>query len=334
MDSGLSSRDYLAVIDRQVAAFRSCQIASGVIIDPVEKIEWQYSTPCYALSAALLAASGYNTDPGLLESGVRAMSASVDEMCEYRTAHNHGEFFIQPVMLALDLYRNLVPAKQISEWKKKLSTIDPYKLYPDNLRKRKICYNHNVVALAGEYLRAKQGMVQDTEFLETHLEHQSQYLTTLGMYKDPAVPIVYDEFSRQFLASLLCEGYSGPKSDFYRDRLCKGAWTSLFMLSPSGECPTGRRSAQHIWNEAQSAVTYEIYATQYARHGRLAEAGAFKRAAHLSLSCIRRWLRPDGSGYVVKNRYPPEAHHGYERYSAITVQPTGLLADGRRLAPF
>ena len=90
-DTGLTSRDYLAVIEGQVAAFRSCQIESGVIIDPVEKIEWQYSTPCYALSAAILAASRHNVDPGLLESGVRAMSASVDEMCEYRTAHNHGE---------------------------------------------------------------------------------------------------------------------------------------------------------------------------------------------------------------------------------------------------
>jgi len=95
---------------------------------------------------------------------------------------------------------------------------------------------------------------------------------------------------------------------------------SLFMQSPSGECPTGGRSAQHIWNEAQTAVTCEIFAAQYARHrdapGALARAGAFKRAAHLSLRSIERWLRPDGSGFVVKNRYPIEARHGYERYSA------------------
>jgi hypothetical protein len=136
------------------------------------------------------------------------------------------------------------------------------------------------------------------------------------MYRDPNVPIVYDEFSRQFLASILAEGYRGPMFETYRDALWKGAWTSLFMQSPFGEAPTGGRSAQHIWNEAQSAVTYEIYAAQYARHGKTAEAGAFQRAAHLSLRCIERWIRPDGTGYVVKNRYPIEAQHGYERYSA------------------
>ena len=63
-------------------------------------------------------------------------------------------------------------------------------------------------------------------------------------------------------------------------------------------------------------VTYEIYAAQYARKGKSAEAGAFKRAAHLSLSSMQRWLKSDGTAYVVKNRYPPEARHGYERYSA------------------
>jgi len=47
--TGLSGRDYLAVIDAQVAVFRKHQDAVGAIIDPIEKIEWQYSTPCYAL---------------------------------------------------------------------------------------------------------------------------------------------------------------------------------------------------------------------------------------------------------------------------------------------
>ena len=311
--SGLTAKDYLKIIDGEVAYFRKCQDASGAIIDPVEKIEWQYSTPCYALSVALLAAMGYDRDPEVLASGVRAMSCSVDEMHEYRCAQNHGEFFIQPIVLALDLYRGHVPDEQIEGWKKKLAEIDPYKLYPDNLRRKEKCYNHNIVALAGEYLRPNA----DKDFIETHLAHHKQYFNELGMYRDnPGLPMVYDEFSRQYLASILCEGYHGPSLDFYRKNLWRGAWTSLFMQSPFGECPTGGRSAQHIWNEAQCCVTYEIYAAQYARKGKPAEAGAFKRAAHLSLSSMQRWLKPDGTCYIVKNRYPPEARHGYERYSA------------------
>lgn len=336
--TGLMAEDYLSVINGQMAVFRRCQDASGAIIDPVMRIEWQYSTPCYALSVALLHASGYNLDPGLLESGVKAMELSVKEMHEYRCAHNHGEFFAQPVMLALDLFEPFLPKEKSAEWRVKLADLDSYKLYPDNLQRKKTAYNHNLVALAGEYLRAKQGWPIDTNFFNTHLEHQRQYFTDLGMYKDPNVPMVYDEFSRQFVTTILCEGYGGSASptphsalrpptpldtrpcSFYRDRLWKGAWMSLFMQSPFGECPAGGRSAHHIWNEAQMAVTYEIYAAQYARHKdapqAMAKAGAFKRAAHLSLRCIGRWLRPDGSGYIVKNRYPIEAKHGYERYSA------------------
>ncbi|HEX2988591.1 MAG TPA: hypothetical protein VHS06_10530, partial [Chloroflexota bacterium] len=313
--SGLRNSDYLRLIQKQVKAFRPCQDSTGAIIDPVQKIEWQYSTPCYALSVALLASTGYDRDPELLASGIKAMSCSVDEMHEYRCAHNHGEFFIQPVMLALDLYAKIVPTER---WKQKLRTLDPYKLYPDNLRRKKVCYNHNVVALAGEYLLIKDGLDGDQAFFDEHMAHQRVYISRRGMYKDqdPNNPIVYDEFTRQFIDSILVEGYSGPDRDFYCDGMWRGAWTSLFMQSPFGECPAGGRSAQHIWNESASAVTYEIYAAQYARKGRMAEAGAFKRAAHLSLRCIERWYRPDGSGYVVKNRFPIEARYGYESYSA------------------
>jgi hypothetical protein len=49
-------------------------------------------------------------------------------------------------------------------------------------------------------------------------------------------------------------------------------------------------------------VIFESYASAYAKAGRMGAAGAFKRAAHLSLLSIKNWIRPDGSGYIVKNR--------------------------------
>lgn len=95
------------------------------------------------------------------------------------------------------------------------------------------------------------------------------------------------------------------------------AWMSLFMQSPFGELPTGFRSSHHIWNEAEQCVIFEIYASEYAKLGYTKEAGAFKRAAMLSLGSISQWIREDGSGYIVKNRYPKEARHGYEKYSVL-----------------
>jgi hypothetical protein len=290
-ESGITGKDYLRIIDGEVGFFRKCQDATGAIIDPVEKIEWQYSTPCYALSVALLHATGYNGDRKLLESGLRAMDHSVDDMHGY-VAHGHGEFFIQPVMLAFDLYGNVASAERVREWRRKISAIHPYELYPDNLHRKTKCYNHNVVALAGEYLRAKAGLKADADFFETHMAHHTQYMTPLGMYLDAAEdpPLVYDEFTRQYLSSILLEGYIGASYRPFRDALWRGAWTALFMLSPHGEIPTGGRSAQHIWNEASAVVTHETYAAQYARQGKLEEAGAFKRAAHLAAKSIERWL--------------------------------------------
>lgn len=317
--SELDNSEYLKQIERQIRAFYACQDkASGAIIDPVYKIEWQYSTPCYALSIGLLAKTGYLKDEIFLESGIKALDCSVNEMYENRCAHHHGEFFIQPIMLALDLYQNLVSVAQMTLWYEKMAEIDPYMLYKDNLKLKKHCYNHNVVALSGEYLRLKKNINSHSEFFNIHLKHQQQYMSDFGLYVDNKTnpPMVYDEFTRQFLASILAEGYKGECFNFYSNKLYMGAWTSLFMQSPYGEVPTGGRSAQHIWNEAAATVTYEIYASQYAAQGKKKEAGAFKRAAHLALKSIGRWKREDGSGFIVKNRFPVEAMHGYERYSA------------------
>ena len=317
--TGIDNVEYLKLIDKQIRAFYAYQDqTTGAIIDPVYKIEWQYSTPCYALSIGLLAKTGYLKETYLIESGIKALDCSVNEMYENRCAHHHGEFFIQPIMLALDLYQELVPDAQMMKWEKKISTVDPYLLYKDNLKCKKYCYNHNVVALSGEYLRIKKGICKDLNFFDIHLKHQLQYFSDFGLYIDNETnpPMAYDEFTRQFIASILVEGYNGECFYSYAKKLHTGAWTSLFMQSPHGEVPTGGRSAQHLWNEAAAAVTYEIYATQYANIGAKAKAGAFKRAAHLALKSIGRWQREDGSGFIVKNRFPIETMHGYESYSA------------------
>jgi hypothetical protein len=90
---------------------------------------------------------------------------------------------------------------------------------------------------------------------------------------------------------------------------------SLLMQAPNGDAPCGGRSAHHQWNEAQQAVTFESWASRFARRGDTAAAGACKRGASHSLFSIGRWTRPSGELWVVKNRLDPAARHGYESYS-------------------
>ncbi len=324
----LTREDYLRIIVGEVAVFRRYQDRRGRIIDPVLRREFQYATPCYAMAATLVAKCGLG-GPDMLESAALAMDAAVLEIRTYRT-HRHGDFFTYPVMRALDLFEGLVAEERMVSWTNKLAKANPKRLYRDFLGRRyrhpfrngqlfgrqRDCSNWNVAGLSGEYLRAKRGLSEGFEFTEKHLAYQRRHFTELGMYRDPGCPLAYDQFPRHFLTSILHLGYQGPHAEDYQELMQRGAWTSLFMQSPLGEAPVGHRSAQHIWNEAQSAVIYEIYASQNAHAGRLAEAGAFKRAARLALASIHRWLRPDGSGYVVKNRYPIEKRHGYETYSS------------------
>ena len=89
-------------------------------------------------------------------------------------------------------------------------------------------------------------------------------------------------------------GYNGANSSMYWELNQRGAWVSLLMQSPWGELPTGGRSSQHQWNEAVSCVTYEYWARHYATQGNASAAGAFKRAAALSLNSLKRWKRPTG----------------------------------------
>jgi len=136
-----------------------------------------------------------------------------------------------------------------------------------------------------------------------------------GMYRDPFVPMAYDMFPRHFLAAILERGYNGKSRAELAELLERGNWTSLLLQSPLGECPTGGRSAQHQWNEAQQCVAFEIWASRKRREGDTVAAQAFKRAARLSLESIRRWVRPSLELNIVKNAMDPAARHGFETYS-------------------
>ena len=112
----------------------------------------------------------------------------------------------------------------------------------------------------------------------------------LGLYNEKGNPLPYDGFSRHYLSGMLQRGYDSFLHTTYRDILWRGAWTSLFMQSPFGELPTGYRSSHHIWNEAEQAVIFEIYASAYAKAGKKPEAGAFMRSEAKRTAPAMRWM--------------------------------------------
>lgn len=315
-ETGLNKDNYLLLIEAQVKAMLKYQDKEGRIIDPIEKVEKYYTTPCYAHAVSVLVASStIEKNSQLALSGMKALDIALTDMVNATVNGNHGDFYTWPVMLAYKCYKEFADENRLNSWNKKLSTINIKKLYAFYNKERNL--NWILVHASGEFLRASENFTS-MEYAERMIKFQLENFTNLGMYDEHGNPLAYDIFARHYLNGMLQYGYKGEHYLTLKNNLWKGAWTSLFMQSPFGELPTGNRSSHHIWNEAEQCVIFEIYANAYAKSGKLKEAGAFKRAAMLSLKSMQNWVREDGSGYIVKNRFPIEKKHGYERYSVHT----------------
>ena len=310
--SGLNRREYLRPADGIVRFFATSQDQRGAIIDPYEKKERQYATPAFACAAAVLYASGYNRE--LWPQCLKAMDAATSDLAAGKAADGHADFFTVMLMHAYHVLRHHAPQARLAEWRQNLTRIVPERIYRSQPSGERI-NNWNLVAVSGEWMRHRAGLSADTRWVEASLARQMNEFTPYGMYCDPNDPLAYDHFARYYVVNLLEQGYDGQHAAALDELMERGAWSSLFMQSPHGELPCGGRSAHHQWNEAEQAMTYEVYARKFARRGDRAAAGAFKRAAHLALRSIGRWVRPSGELWVVKNRFDPALRHGYESYS-------------------
>lgn len=119
--SGVTVKDYLSLVERQINSIKKYQNAEGRIEDPVEYRYDYYATPCYAHSVAALFISGQCTDIDLLHSGWQAMDCALADLIRCRpmrnpTNLNHYDFFTFPLMLAFHLYKKVSPEDRIRHW--------------------------------------------------------------------------------------------------------------------------------------------------------------------------------------------------------------------------
>ena len=307
--------DYLKMVDGIVRHFARYQDASGAIIDPYAHREIQYSTPSYALAAAMLVHSGLR--PELLKSASRALGRSIEALAMHSASDRTGDFFIYPTMAAYRLLRDRVDLSTRQNWERDLRKIDPDLAYSDRIGLgQPDVMNWNSNAILGEYLRSRYGFT-DGAFVARYLDAQMPRFTPAGLYRDPGFPPVYDAAARFNFLMLLEEGYGGPHRAALETLLYRGAWASLLMQSPNGDFPVGGRSAGHVWNDAMQCAAFEIWARRLAGTNPV-EAAAFKRAAHLAAVSAHRWLLPSGEFTVTKNFFDPARRFGYEQYSFVS----------------
>jgi hypothetical protein len=329
--TGLVRADYLKLIAGNVGFWIRHQNQAGAIIDPHGNRERQYSTPAFALASALLVSEAGRND--LLDASTRAMSWATHSLATGKAAEGHGDFFVPMLIHARRVLKDRVAPQTLADWDKDLQSIVPEKVY--NMRLKGM--NWNIVSSSGELLRRQDGLVKPDQsdaqwaYLEDRMaDHARQYFTDFGMYADPGVPMVYDLFARLWLDDMMASGaYEGKSSDTVRRFLRHGGLSTLLLVSPSGEWPTGGRSALHNWAEAAAVVICEIHSRQWSKAGHPEIAGAFKRVAHLSFQSMQRWQRPSGELWIIKNRHQPEKRFAFERYShhsQYNLLPMAMLA--------
>lgn len=320
--TGLGRADYLALIASEVDFWKSHQDANGAILDPYSREEIQYSTPAFAHAAAALAA--WHDRKDLIEPAAKALDWSTLRLSERKAANSHEDFYGPMVAHAMNLLKPLVPSDRYAKWAKAIESIDPWKTY----RKAPGSMNWNVVSACGEELFELMGLTRGGDYVEMSLAAQGVHFTSPhGLYVEG--PMAYDLFPRMYMSDIIASGYDGNLRPEIEEMLRRGAITSLFMQSPWGELPAGGRSAHHQWNEAEQCAVFEIFGAAAARDGDDELAGVYKRAAHLALRSMQRWVRPSGEMQIVKNWVDPKDRHGYEPYSSHTqynLLPMSMLA--------
>jgi len=327
-NTGRTKADYLQTISGVVQYTRTLQNATGHVIDPFRELETQYATPCFAFACATVWAQGL--DATLLPNCTSALTAATTELATHSCADGHCVFFMKPVMFAYRLFKKAaVDPALFAVWDANLEAMNPWIDFgfPAN--------NWGLVGAAGDLLRT-QLITQfgNTSWADAMMASQFTapdvytQITPNGLYQDHSGtgglnPLPYDTFPTSgYLTMLLREGYDGTFAPFLRELTRRAALSHLLMQSPFGEIPTGGRSSQHQWNEAVSALAFEIAASEAHERGDDAQACVFKRAAHLAGESVARWQRTSGpysgSLSIIKNFFDPAERWGYEGYSFLT----------------
>ncbi len=187
---------YFDTISSIVSFFGSSQSECGAILDPTDAREWFYSTPCFALAAAVLVKHGRED---LRPSAERAVEWASVRLALGSAPDGHSDFFTVYLLLADELLRSDAEPSRRKQWQRALHSIDPARIYQDSLGKGRVPGNWSALNIAGEFLRFRAGLGGDRRWWESHLPFHLDRFDRLGLYGDGDAadhPTAYDPVAR------------------------------------------------------------------------------------------------------------------------------------------
>jgi hypothetical protein len=318
----VSSSEYLDAIEGVCRFTARQQDTQGAVIDPFLSQEHQYSTPYFAFAVGALVHAGRASD--LLENGVRAMDHATECFAKGDDGipDQHGEFFLASLPGSLELYRDHVPAERLELWRSRMMTAKERVI-------RGGMNNWRTYAMKGEWLRAKLGLAarEQTESFIENAWLRAEQRDRIAKDKwncyedhgtDPESHAV-EAVGRGNLLALIEAGYDGKSREEMRRFVERGTAVTLLLQDPTGQCPPGGRTDDHVFNDVLYQLCFEVMAERAMRTGDTALAGQYRHAAMLSFKSIGRWRRNDekwsGSYYVTKNHFDPARRVGYQAAS-------------------
>ena len=327
---GIPTSSYLDRIQGECNYWIAHQNASGAIIDPITSSETEYCTAFYAYAVGTLLKSGRITtaDP-LFSSGTSAMTHAIGIMI----SSGEPNFFLPPLVGALNLYAPYVSAAQLTTWK---SSTNPG--LGQHFTSPYLGGNWATYWLKGEWLQALQSppllsvslATADIESDWTTYQKTSINNTRWKLYHDNSSDpdtLSVEVVGRGNLLALDELGYNGASAAEMNSITEAGTQMSLLMQDPSGQNPANGRTDDHCWVDAGIQDTYEALAEKF-KTSNPTLAGQYRHAAMLAFKNLDRWKRSDagwaGSFYVTKNFFSPSLRVGYQNASQYATYNNSL----------
>lgn len=332
--TGLDKTVYLKIVDTVIDGY-----SKEKLISDLPKTEQDYTTynihaNCrVAVCLALLLSNGLKKDwfdvwEGIMDAASKAFYL--------RNSDAMNDFAVKDFMLSYRLMKNYISKKKAACWMARLRLFIPHRNYRFVNRGDGAFFegNINIYNMAAEALREAEGLCDTEKYFDLHWPAQLKNFDENGMYRDPGCPMLYDLTTRVQIQVMFMAGYNGKYKTALDNNLKKAALCGLLYQSAAFEFPFGGRSNQYLFNEGLLASNFEYEAARYNKEGNLKLAGAFKRAAHLAVLAIGRWLDQNPPKHIknfyTDHRHGTEGYGYYDKYMATLgsfIVPAFIAAD-------
>ena len=318
---------YIDIMEKALSAY-----STERIVDYINEVKRdglkEHGFPRLTANIGILISFGRRTE--LKELFCEMMDICCENMPRVKAAN---DFSIREICSLLQRLSkiDLIGEEKLSAWKRQLAAFDPWHFYTCVAETPETPVgNWAAYAALSDWMRGLCCGEDTLKFVEWEVASQLLSFDTMGMYKDPDNPMVYDGITRLLLGALIQFGYNGKHRQAIEQQLLLSADITLQMQSVTGEIPFGGRSNQFLHNEAYFAALFECYACLFAEKKQIARAAQYKAAARLAQKVVLQYLSLKPISHI-KNRYPIDSLIGCEDYGyfnkyMITVASFAWLA--------